>query len=115
MDVEQQQGTWTQLSLFEWVEGSARPGASREGKTGPAAFEEWQASTTLNRERALTSDLFQRGMLRYNHRWKPPDTISTSGGVGGRGPRGPLLPDSLKTTLVVNLLARLDTASIYNF
>ena len=24
---------------------------------------------------------------------KPPDTLSTSGGVGGRGPRGPLLPD----------------------
>lgn len=26
---------------------------------------------------------------------KPPDTVSTSGGVGGRGPQGPLLPDSL--------------------
>jgi RNA-directed DNA polymerase len=60
MDVEQQQGTWTQLSLFEWAEGSVRPGASGEGGTGPAAFEEWQASTALNRERALTSDLMER-------------------------------------------------------
>ena len=60
MDVEQQQGTWTQLSLFERVEGSVRPGASGEGGTGPAAFEEWQASTALNRERALTSDLMER-------------------------------------------------------
>jgi hypothetical protein len=34
---------------------SVRPGASGEGGTGPAAFEEWQASTALNRERALTS------------------------------------------------------------
>jgi len=35
---------------------SVRPGASGEGGTGPAAFEEWQASTALNRERALTSE-----------------------------------------------------------
>ena len=48
MDVEQQQGTWTQLSLFERVKGSVRPGASGEGGTGSAAFEEWQASTALN-------------------------------------------------------------------
>ncbi len=53
MDVEQQQGTWSQLSLFEVEEGSVRPGASGEGGTGTAAFEEWQASTALNRERAL--------------------------------------------------------------
>jgi hypothetical protein len=56
MDVEQQQGMWTQLSLFEWEEGSVRPGASGEGGTGPAAYEEWQAFTALNRERALASD-----------------------------------------------------------
>ncbi len=60
MDVEQQQGAWTQLSLFERVEGSVRPGASGEGGTGSAAYEEWQASTALNRERALTSDLMER-------------------------------------------------------
>jgi hypothetical protein len=34
---------------------SVCPCASGEGGTGPAAFEEWQASTALNRERALTS------------------------------------------------------------
>ena len=55
MDVEQQQGMWTQLSLFEIEVGNVRPGASGEGGTGPAAFEEWQASTALNRERALAS------------------------------------------------------------
>ena len=66
MDVEQQQGTWTQMSLFERVEGSVRPGASGEGGTGPAAYEEWQASTALNRERALTSDLMERISERGN-------------------------------------------------
>ena len=48
MDVEQQQGTWT-----HW-EG-VRHGASGEGGTGSGADEEWQASTALNRKRALTS------------------------------------------------------------
>ena len=57
MDVEQQQGTWSR-----W--GSVRPGASGEGGTGTAAYEEWQASTALNRERALASDL----SLSYNRR-----------------------------------------------
>jgi len=66
MDVEQQQGTWTQLRLFEVGEGSVRPGASGESGTGPAAFEEWQASTASNRERALTSDLMERVCERGN-------------------------------------------------
>jgi RNA-directed DNA polymerase len=66
MDVEQQQGTWTQLSLFEVGEGSVRPGASGEGGTGPAACEEWQASTALTRERALTANLMERVCEREN-------------------------------------------------
>jgi RNA-directed DNA polymerase len=66
MDVEQQQGTWIQLKLFERGEGSVRPGASGEGGTGAAALEEWQASTALNRERALTSDLMERICERGN-------------------------------------------------
>jgi RNA-directed DNA polymerase len=66
MDVEQQQGTWTQMSLFGWEEGSVRPGASGEGGTGSAAYEEWQAFTALNRERALTSDLMERISERGN-------------------------------------------------
>ena len=56
MDVEQQQGTWIQLNLFERGEDSVRPGASSEGGTRPAVYEERQASTALNRERALTSE-----------------------------------------------------------
>jgi len=60
MDVEQQQGTWSQLSLFESETGSVRHGASGEGGTGPAAHEEWQASAALNRERALTGNLMER-------------------------------------------------------
>jgi RNA-directed DNA polymerase len=66
MDVEQQQGTWTQLSLFEVGGGSVRPGASGEGGTGPAASEEWQTSTALTRERALTGDLMERVCEREN-------------------------------------------------
>jgi RNA-directed DNA polymerase len=66
MDVEQQQGTWSQLSLLEVEVSSVRPGASGEGGTGPAALEEWQASTALNRERALTGDLMERVCEREN-------------------------------------------------
>jgi RNA-directed DNA polymerase len=66
MDVEQQQGTWTQLSLFDREEGSVRPDESGEGGTGSAASEEWQASTALNRERALTGDLMERVCEREN-------------------------------------------------
>jgi len=66
MDVEQQQGTWTQLSLFEVGEGSVRPGASGEGRTGAAAFEELQASTASTRERALTGNLMERVCEREN-------------------------------------------------
>jgi RNA-directed DNA polymerase len=66
MDVEQQQGTWTQLSLFEGVLGSVRPGASGEGGTGSAAYEEWQATTALTRRRALTGDLMERVSEREN-------------------------------------------------
>jgi len=66
MDVEQQEGTWTQLSLFEAEVGSVRHGGSGEGGTGPAAHEEWQASTALNRERALTGNVMERVCEREN-------------------------------------------------
>jgi RNA-directed DNA polymerase len=65
MGVEHQQGTWTQLRLFE-EEGSVRPGASGEGGTGSAANEERQTSTALTRERALTGDLMERVCEREN-------------------------------------------------
>jgi RNA-directed DNA polymerase len=66
MGVEQQQGTWTQLRLFEGELGSVRPGASGKGGTGPTAFEERQATTALNRERALAGDLMERVCERGN-------------------------------------------------
>jgi RNA-directed DNA polymerase len=66
MDVEQQQGTWIQLNLFERGEGNVRPGASGEGGTRAAALEEWQASTALTRERALASYLMERVCEREN-------------------------------------------------
>lgn len=70
MDVEQQQGTWTQLSLFEEGMGSVRPGASGEGGTGPAAIEEWQASTALTRRRALTGAWFRaQGLVSLSERY----------------------------------------------
>ena len=57
MSVERQQGKWYQLRLFEGKEDQVRHGAGGEGGTGPAAPEEWQALTALERERALTRDL----------------------------------------------------------
>ena len=66
MDVEHQQSTWTQLSLFKEGVGSVRPGASGEGGTGPAATEEGQASTALTRERALSGNLMERVCERGN-------------------------------------------------
>lgn len=66
MGGEQQQGRWTQLSLFEREVGSVRPGASGEGGTGPTAYEERQAPTALNRERALAGDLMERVCERGN-------------------------------------------------
>jgi RNA-directed DNA polymerase len=63
---EQQQSTWTQLSLFEAEISSVRPGASGEGGTGLATTEEWQTSTALTRERALTGDLMERVCERGN-------------------------------------------------
>jgi RNA-directed DNA polymerase len=66
MGVEQQEGTWTQLSFFKEEAGSVRHGASGEGGTGAGADEEWQATTALNRERALTEDLMERVCKREN-------------------------------------------------
>lgn len=66
MDVEHQQGTWTQLRLFEAQEGSVRHGAPGEGGTGSSACEEEQASTASNRKRALTDNLMERVCDRDN-------------------------------------------------
>lgn len=66
MDVEHQQRTWRQLPLFEAGTAHERPGASGDGGTGTAANEEEQASTALNRERALTKGLMERICEREN-------------------------------------------------
>jgi len=65
MGMEHQQGTWTQLKLFE-IEGSVCHGVGGEGGTGAAACEEGQATTALNRERALTSRLMEQVCEREN-------------------------------------------------
>jgi RNA-directed DNA polymerase len=65
MGVKHQEGTWTQLKLFE-QEGSVCHGASGEGGTGAAASEEGQATTALNRKRALTSRLMEQVCERDN-------------------------------------------------
>ena len=46
--------------------GSVRPGASGEGGTGTALYEEWQVFTALNRKRALASGLMERICERGN-------------------------------------------------
>ena len=67
MSVERQQGTWYQSSLMWWRLDDERHGAGSEGGTGPAAYEESQALTALERERALTRNVIG-GMRRYNNR-----------------------------------------------
>lgn len=66
MTVEHQQGTWTQLRLFEAEGGSVRHGASGDGGTEPAAREEGQAVAASTRERALTDNLMERVCEREN-------------------------------------------------
>ena len=66
MVVEHQQRTWRQLPLFGEDAAHARPGASGNGGTESAACEEEQATTALNRERALTHQLMEKICERGN-------------------------------------------------
>ena len=66
MGVERQEGRWSQLSLFEGQEGHVRHGGGDEGGTGAAPREEPQATTALNRERALASEKMERICEREN-------------------------------------------------
>jgi RNA-directed DNA polymerase len=66
MVVEHQQRTWRQLPLFGEGAAHERPGASGDGGTEPAAREEEQATTALNRERALTNNLMEEIGEREN-------------------------------------------------
>ena len=63
---EHQEGTWTQLRLFEEQGGSVRHGAESDGGTEPEAREEGQAATASTRERALTDNLMERVSEREN-------------------------------------------------
>jgi len=66
MVVERQQRTWRQLPLFGEGAAHVRPGASGDGGTEPAACEEEQATTALNRKRALTNGLMEKICEREN-------------------------------------------------
>ena len=66
MGVENQQGTWIQLRLFEAQEESVCHGGCGNGGTEPAAREEGQAATASTRKRALTDDLMERICEREN-------------------------------------------------
>jgi RNA-directed DNA polymerase len=66
MVAEHQQGTWTQLQLFEQQEGNVCHGNSGEGGTGAAVREEGQTTTASNLARALTDDLMERVCEREN-------------------------------------------------
>jgi RNA-directed DNA polymerase len=66
MDVERQQGMWYQPSLLEWGESQMRHAASSDGGTEAAAGEVSQASTVLNRQRALTGSLMEQICERGN-------------------------------------------------
>jgi len=68
MAVERQQGTWTQLRLFEAEGGSVRHGVNRDGGTESEAHEEGQAATASTRKRALTDDLMERVCEKENLR-----------------------------------------------
>jgi len=66
MDVERQQRTWRQLPLFEAGTTHERPDTSGDGRTEAVVIEEEQASTALNRERALANGLMERICEREN-------------------------------------------------
>ncbi len=66
MAMEHQQGTWTQLKLFEAAGDSVRHGASGDGGTEPAVCEEGQVDTASNRKRALTDGLMEKVCRREN-------------------------------------------------
>jgi RNA-directed DNA polymerase len=66
MDVERQQRTWRQLPLLEAGTAHERPDTGGDGRTEAVVIEEEQASTALNRERALANGLMERICEREN-------------------------------------------------
>jgi len=66
MSVEQQEGTWEQLSLIEGEGGNVRHDARGDRGTGAKADEEQQALAASERNRALASELMERICERGN-------------------------------------------------
>jgi RNA-directed DNA polymerase len=84
MEVERQEGRWYQLSYITQLDG-VRHDPSSEGGTGTAGNEESQASTALDRERALISDLMERICERdnLNRAYRRVKANKGSGGIDG--------------------------------
>ncbi len=84
MGVERQSTTGDQLYLFEEL-ASVRPGAGGKGGTRVAACEESQASTVLDQQRALTTNLMEEVCNRenLNRAYKRVKANKGSAGVDG--------------------------------
>jgi len=65
----------------------------RPGRRSPQPIYPARGATSVRGVRPSTSLGRTLQPVRLNHQRKPPDTVSTSGGVGGRGQQCPLLPD----------------------
>jgi RNA-directed DNA polymerase len=82
---ERQQGTWTQLNLFETEKGNVRHGANSDGGTETEACEEEQAATASNRKRALTDELMERVCETKNLRQAYQRVKANKGAPGNDG------------------------------
>jgi RNA-directed DNA polymerase len=86
MVVKKQQGGGDQMDLFdEILKASLRPGATGESGTGPEAYEERQAATAWDQNRALTQHLMEEvaSSANLNRAYKRVKANGGSPGVDG--------------------------------
>lgn len=86
MGMKRQQGSTDQLDLFDEArQASLRHGATGDGGTGTGAFEEPQASTAWERQRASTQQLMERvvSSANLNLAYKRVKANKGSAGVDG--------------------------------